>query len=127
MSDGILITESEFKALTAVLMCNDDVNDPIRQELDLVEEFADRVAKHNGHDGWIDSYLNQGQNFCLDVDGNKVKAGDAVMYYPFAGCKGEGTEGKIQSVSNMNVDQENMPYIKGRGAYNPKAIRKITS
>ena len=62
---------------------------------------------------------------CKDIDGNIVKAGDTVDYFSFVGCGGESDRGVVWTVADMNEKQTNMPYIRGKGAWSPKAIRKV--
>jgi len=65
------------------------------------------------------------EKICKDIDDNTVRAGDSVEYYDLIGCKGDKKVGVVWVVGDMNEKQTNMPYIKGAGAWHPKAIRKI--
>mgnify|MGYP007066210088 FL=1 len=65
------------------------------------------------------------ENFCIDIDGNKVRAGDTVEYYGIIGCEDFIGEGEVWVVGDMNEIQTNMPYIRGKGAWHPNAIRKV--
>ena len=65
------------------------------------------------------------EKHCIDFDGNKVVAGDKVKVYGLIGCKDYIGEFTVWTVGDMNEKQTNMPYIKGKGAWSSKAIRKI--
>ena len=63
--------------------------------------------------------------YCKDIDGNIVRAGDTVEVYSLIGCKDLIGKFEVWTVGDMNEKQTNMPYIKGKGAWHPKAIRKV--
>jgi len=60
---------------------------------------------------------------CFDYDGNKIEAGDEVYYYPLTQCRGEPKPGIVWVVGDMNENNANMPYIRGKGVWDPSAIK----
>lgn len=103
------LKETEFDILLDGLLVHSKVvgNNPLRRMACDLEEV---VNKH-----------------CVDYDGNMVYKGDVVEYYDFIGCKGPKHIGIIKCIGDMNENARNMPYIVGKGAWSPLAIRLINS
>lgn len=70
--------------------------------------------------------MTEAEQFCKDIDGNEVRAGDRVQYWGLIGCEGEPDGvAEVWCVEDMNEEQTDMPYLRNKGAWHPNAIRKV--